>query len=95
MSPRHTAHYISYSFRSNEVTHCNVIDYLGLFPRPHNLHTTEKCSGGHLKVSAKITVHILEVLDLPHEHEAVTPGLVRHGDRVLGRRLGTHWATLE
>ena len=66
----------------------HLIDYLGLFPRPHNLHTTEKRSGGHLKVSAKITVHILEVLDLPHQHEAVTPGLVRHGDQVPRSEAG-------
>ena len=52
---------------------------LGLIPSPDNLHTTEECSGRGFQVSTKIAPEILEVLDLPHEHETVTAGLVaRH-----------------
>ena len=52
---------------------------LGLISRPDNLHPAEECPGGRLQVAAEVAAEVLQVLDLSHEHEAVTAGLVaRH-----------------
>ena len=52
--------------------------HLWLVPCPHYLNSAQKSPGRGFKTSAKITAEVLEVLDLPHEHETVTASLVSH-----------------
>ena len=56
----------------------NFRSHLWLVPCPHYLNSAQKSPGRGFKTSAKITAEVLEVLDLPHEHETVTASLVSH-----------------
>ena len=60
----------------DEINHFR--SHLWLVPCPHYLNSAQKSPGRGFKTSAKITAEVLEVLDLPHEHETVTASLVSH-----------------